>query len=131
MPEPLRQHPGGAQGRVAGAPGLYPALRHREARRHVLQLLKDHLQLHLALQMGKDRLLEVPQQLLFDDEHRLAEAGQPGVVQGVIDDLLPAGPHRVDLLQAAVPAAHARRHNDQYRFAHNSRTSFVISQAPP
>lgn len=50
-------------------------------------------------------LLEVGQELLLDDKQRLLKAGTPGVEQGVIDDFLPMGPHRVNLLKAAVTAA--------------------------
>ena len=62
------QRPGGAQGRVAGAPGLYPALRHGEAHRHVLQLLVDHLVVDLPLELGEHRLLKVLGVLLFDEK---------------------------------------------------------------
>ena len=54
------------------------------------------------------------------------KASAPGVKQGKVDDLLPTQPHRINLLQTAVPAAHSGSHNDQYGIAHITRPLFCI-----
>ena len=51
------------------------------------------------------------------DEDHAVEAGANGVVDGVVQQNLPAGSHRVDLLEAPVAAAHPRSQHQQ-RQAH-------------
>ena len=85
----------------------------------ILQCLKGVFHLHGAGETvaysGAEGLL----QLLFYNKDNGFKACPPGVKQGKVDDLFPAGPHRVDLLQSTITAAHAGSHNDQYGFAHN------------
>ena len=61
---------------------------------------------------------EAGRDLVLDDEDDRLEACTAGVVQGIIHDDLTAGTHRVDLLHAAVAAAHAGSHDHQDRFIH-------------
>lgn len=62
--------------------------------------------------------LEVGLDLVLDDEHHGLEARAAGVEDGIVDDELAVAAHRVDLLEAAVAAAHAGGHNNEYRFVH-------------
>ena len=55
--------------------------------------------------------------MLDNKDHRL-KACAAGIVKGIIHDHLTVRPHRVDLLHTAVAAAHASRHDHQYRFVH-------------
>jgi len=56
--------------------------------------------------------------LVLDDKDHGLKAGAAGVVEGIVHNDLSVGAHRVDLLHAAVAAAHAGCHDDQYRFVH-------------
>ena len=56
--------------------------------------------------------------LVLDDKDHGLKAGAAGVVEGIVHNDLSVGAHRVDLLHAAVTAAHAGSHDDQYRFIH-------------
>jgi len=74
--------------------------------------------LHLALDAFADGLAKILFHILAEDDDRPAEAGAPGVVDGVFHYDLTARPHRVDLLEAAVPAAHSGGHDNKRRFLH-------------
>ena len=109
------------QDRVGRAPGLDAALRHREAFGQFFKLLVGiaHVEPGAAGALPYRRLESVLDLVLDDKDHRL-KPGAAGVVQAVIQNCLPRRSHRVDLLQAAVAAAHTGRHNDQDRFVcHN------------
>ena len=108
----------GRQHRVAGAPRLDPALRDGKARGQLVELLEGVLHLHDLGHPVADGGLEGLLDLMLDDEDHGLEPGAAGIVEGIIHDDLPVRAHRVDLLHAAVPAAHTSRHDHQYRFVH-------------
>ena len=104
---------------MAGTPRLHTALRHDDAFRHIGELLEHPLDLHILGSLLEHGLLEIGEEFFLDDEHGLLKTCPPGVKQGKVDDLFPTGPHRVNLLQSTITAAHAGSHNNQYGFAHN------------
>ena len=107
-------------GGAAGAPGLDPAFRHGVACGQLFQLLESVFHVHGLGHTVADGGLEGLLDLMLDDKDHGLEACAAGVVERIIHDDLPVGAHRVDLLHAAVTAAHAGRHHDQYRFVHNN-----------
>ena len=109
----------GGQHGVAGAPGLDPAFRHGVAGRQLFQLLESVFHVHGLGHPVADGGLEGLLDLMLDDKDHGLEACAAGVVERIIHDDLSVGAHRVDLLHAAVTAAHTCRHHDQYRFVHN------------
>ena len=107
-----------SQNGVAGAPGLDTALRHGKACGQLVQLLEGVFHLHrLGHPLADGRFEGVLDLMLDDKDHRL-KACAAGIVKGIVHDDLTIGAHRVDLLHAAVTAAHASRHDHQYRFLH-------------
>ena len=106
------------QDRVAGAPGLDAALRDGEACGQLIQLLECVFHVHHFGHAVADGLFEGLLDLMLDDEDHGLKACTAGIVEGIIHDDLPVGAYRVDLLHAAVTAAHASRHDHQYRFVH-------------
>ena len=108
----------GGQHGVAGAPGLDPAFRHGVACGQLFQLLESVLYLHGLGHPVPDGSLEGILDLVLDHKDHRFKAGPAGVVERIIHDDLSVGAHRVDLLHAAVTAAHAGSHDDQYRFIH-------------
>ena len=109
----------GGQHGVAGAPGLDPAFRHGVACGQLFQLLESVFHVHGLGHTVADGGLEGLFDLMLDDKDHRLEACAAGVVERIIHDDLSVGAHRVDLLHAAVTAAHTCRHHDQYRFVHN------------
>ena len=109
----------GGQHGVAGAPGLDPAFRHGVACGQFFQLLESVFHVHGLGHTVADGGLEGLLDLMLDDKDHGLEACAAGVVERIIHDDLSVGAHRVDLLHAAVTAAHTCRHHDQYRFVHN------------
>ena len=109
----------GGQHGVAGAPGLDPAFRHGVACGQLFQLLESVFHVHGLGHTVADGGLEGLLDLMLDDKDHGLEACAAGVVERIIHDDLSVGAHRVDLLHAAVTAAHTCRHHDQYRFIHN------------
>ena len=109
----------GGQHGVAGAPGLDPAFRHGVACGQLFQLLESVFHVHGLGHPVADGGLEGILDLMLDDKDHGLEACAAGVVERIIHDDLSVGAHRVDLLHAAVTAAHTCRHHDQYRFVHN------------
>ena len=63
--------------------------------------------------------------LVLDDEHNGFKSGTAGVVDGIVDYQLTVCPNGVDLLEAAVTAAHSRCHNYQYRLIHSFLPSIM------
>ena len=94
---------------MAGAQGLLAAFGQGAAFGQVLQLLVGVAHFHEFLGALANGLLERFFDLVLDDEHHGLEAGALGVVERVVHDDLAAGTHRVDLLEAAVTAAHTGR----------------------
>ena len=103
---------------MAGAPGLYTSLRHGKACGQLFQLLEGILHLHRFRHAVADGCLEGVLDLVLDDKDHGLKAGAAGVVKGIVHNDLSVGAHRVDLFHAAVTAAHAGSHDDQYRFIH-------------
>ena len=106
------------QHRVAGTPGLHAALGDGVALGQLIQLLEGVLHVHHPGHAVADGSFESLFDLVLDDEDDRLEACAAGVVQGIIHDDLTAGTHRIDLLHAAVAAAHAGSHDHQDRFVH-------------
>ncbi len=104
------------QHRVGGSPRLCAALRDGIALRQIVQLLEYVTHLHHLGDTVPDRLPERLLNLVLDDEYHRLEARAPGVVQGIVDDDLSVVPHRIDLFQASVAAAHSGGHHDKDRF---------------
>ncbi len=109
-------HAPGRQGRLGGAPGLGPIRRGGVALRQVVPQLVDVLHVHALLQAAAHPLLEVRLDLRLDDEHHRLKPRPAGIVDRVVQDHLIVVPHRVQLLESAVAAAHAGSHDDQYWF---------------
>ena len=111
----------GAEHSVAGAPGLGAVGRDGITGRNLVQLLIGVADLYgCVLQPGANGIHKVLLDgLLDDDDHRL-KTGLMGIVDGVVQNRLSAAAHRVDLLQAAVAAAHTRSHDNKNRFLHNA-----------
>ena len=88
----------GAEHRVSGAPGLGAPLRDRKALRQRLQRLEGVAHLHKVAQPAAHALLKGRLHLGLDDKDHRLKAGAPGVVDRVIQNLLPILAHRVNLL---------------------------------
>ena len=117
-------HITGGQDGMAGAPGLGAAFRHGIALRQVVQVLIGIAHVHNFGQPVADGFLEGVLDLVLDDEHDGLKARAACVVSGIVDDDLAVVTHRVDLLQAAVPAAHTCCHHHKNRFFHNTFSLF-------
>ena len=63
--------------------------------------------------------------LVLDDKNDLVEPGKARVIQRILDDAVALRINGRHLLQAAEPAAHARRHHDQRRLFHGN-TSLLL-----
>ena len=122
-------HIAAAQHRMAGAPGLFPPLRHSIACRQCIQLLVNILHRHMGSHRIADLLLERFLNRVLDHKHHLAKAGAQGVIDGIIHQLLPGGADRCDLLQPAKAAAHPGSHNDQC-WLHVSFPSLCVRSFP-
>ena len=103
---------------VAGAPGLDAPLRDGKACGQFVQLLEGVFHVHSLGHAVADGGLERRLDLMLDDEDHRLKACAAGVVERIVHDDLAVRAHRVDLLHAAVAAAHAGRHDHQYRFVH-------------
>ena len=86
--------------------------------RDILNILESVFELQEGPDAAADDLLEVLGHLPFDDAHGLLEPGPLGIEQGEVHDHVAFLVHRVHLLQAAVPAAHAGCHDDENGFLH-------------
>ena len=113
-------HLTGGQHRVAGAPGLHPAGGHSVALGQVVQLLIGVLYVDDLAEPVANGSLEGILDLVFDDKHHGLKPGPPGIIDRIINDHLAVAPHGVDLLEPAVAAAHARRHDHKNRLIHAS-----------
>ena len=100
-----------SQNGVAGAPGLDTALRHGKACGQLIQLLEGVFHVHGLGYTLADGCLESILDLMLDNKDHRLKACAAGIVKGIIHDHLTVRPHRVDLLHAAVAAAHASRHD--------------------
>ena len=79
-----------------------------------------------ALQPGANGIHEVLPDGLLDDDDGGAEPRLIGIVQRIVQDCFPLTSHGIDLLQAAVPAAHSCRHYNKDRFASQGQRIFCI-----
>ena len=105
--------------RVGRAPGLDAAFGNREPGRQLVQRLVGVAHGEPGL-FGAcaDALTESRVDLRLDDKDDGLKTGAARVKQAVIQNCLAVRPHRVNLLQPAVAAAHAGRHHGQDRFVH-------------
>ena len=111
--------------RVSRAPRLYAPFRNRKACRKILKPLKRVFNRHVLRNAVAHDRAEIRVQLFLDDKNHLREAGAHCVKHREIHDDLAVFPDGIDLLQAAVTAAHAGRHNDQNRFLHDKNHLFL------
>ena len=114
-----------SQNGVAGAPWLDTALRHGKACGQFVQLLEGVFHLHCLGHPLADGCFKGVLDLMLDDKDHRLKACAAGIVKGIVHDDLTIGAHRVDLLHAAVTAAHASRHDHQNGFIHNKSLLFV------
>ena len=106
-----------AQNGVCRAPRLHTAFGQGVALRQHIHLLKRIADLHAAFfGAAAHRGLKVGLDLVLDDKYNGFKPGAAGIVQAVIQNCLAVAAHRVDLLQAAVAAAHTGGHHYQDRF---------------
>ena len=103
---------------VSGAPGFGPAfgdLVAADPGGHVLETVFDR---DLAGEFVADRFLEQLLEIAADDKHHLAKTGADGVIDRIFENDLAIRTDRIDLLEAAIAAAHAGSHH-QKRWFHN------------
>ena len=105
-----------AEDRVAGAPGFGAPFGHGEALWQSVQLLIDIRHRNLPGNAVANMFLKGFLDFLLDDEHHPAKPGGDGVVNGIIDDQLPAGTDGRNLLESTEPAAHTGGHDNQRGF---------------
>ena len=103
---------------MSSSPGLFSSLRHREALRQSIQRLKSIFYLHKAAQSFSHLLLKFLLHLRLDDKNDRLKACPLCIIDRIIQNLFSIFSHRVNLLQAVVPAAHAGCQHHQYRFVH-------------
>ena len=115
----------GGKGCVGGAPGLGAAFGHGVALGQVSELLIGVAHVYNLGKPVADGFLESILYLVLDDENNGFKSGTAGVVDGIVDYQLTVGPNGVDLLEAAVTAAHSRCHNYQYRLIHSFLPSIM------
>ena len=107
----------GADHRVAGAEGLDSSLGDGVASGELVEFLIGIANLHGTL--GQPYAYgghEVLPDGLLDEDHRRAEAGLVGVINGIVQNGLPMGTNRVDLLEPTIPTAHSRSQNHKHGF---------------
>ena len=92
---------------VVCTPRLLTAFGYGEAFGQGVESLEAKFTLHLALVFREDLCAELLLEILADDPYDLAESGLDGVVDTVVHDGLAVGAQTVELLKAAVTAAHA------------------------
>ena len=92
---------------AGGTPGLFPAFRHGEAFRQVVQRLESVIHLNLAGKTAADLFLENIFKVTADNEYHFSETGPDGIINRVVKNDFPVGAHRIKLLETAVTAAHA------------------------
>jgi hypothetical protein len=105
----------GRENRVRGAPGLGALGRPREPAGEGVHVLEAVRGVDAPRIPRQDLLLEVLLEIAADDEHDLAEAGAERVEDGVVHHGLAVRPHRVELLEATVTAAHAGSEDEKGR----------------
>ena len=104
--------------RMAGAPRLCASLRSLYALRQAVKILIDVGHMEILLHAVADAFAELRFHLALDDEHHVAETCAPCVKQGKVDDDMSFRIDRLDLLEAAEAAAHARGQYDKRYFLH-------------
>ena len=74
--------------------------------------------MEILLHAAPDAFAELRFHLALDDEHYIAETSAPCVIQRKINDDMSFWIDRLDLLQTAEAAAHARGQYDKRYFLH-------------
>ncbi len=115
--------------RVRRAPRLGPPGRHREPCGQIVQSLKRIIHLDRPGVFRANGLAEGLLEIPPDHEHHAVESGAHGIEHRIVHDRFAGRPHRLDLLQPAVPAAHTRRQNHQCRL--HVRSCFPTSPVKP
>ena len=96
---------------MAGAPGLGPPLGDSVSLRQFVQFLINVFHRDFLRGPVADGLLEIRLDGPLDDKHDFAETLPDGVVDGIVDDHLPGGAHRSELLESSEAAAHTGGHD--------------------
>ena len=100
---------------MAGAERLFPSFGSRQSVRQVFERLERIVYLHIAARLFSDCLLKSVLEFGLDDKDHAREACTVCVVDGIVENDLPAGSERVDLLEAAITRAHTRSHDNKRR----------------
>ena len=120
----------GAEDGVRRAPRLLASGRHGVSGRQLVDGLEGEADVDAAGELRGDTFAEILFEIRADDEDHLAEAGAQGVEDGIIEDGLAGRAHRVDLLQAAVTAAHAGGEDEEGGFHVREIGGVVRSRRP-
>ena len=99
------------QNGLRGAPRLGAAGGNGEARRNIFERLENVLDRNAFLKARADDLAKLLFDVLADDKDELAEAGAKSVEDRVVDDGFAGGANGIDLLEAAIAAAHSGSKN--------------------
>ncbi len=106
----------GRQDRMGRAPGFSAFWGALESGRQVGQLLKNVIDGDLSQQPAEEDVPKIGLNFPADDEDDLAETGPQGIIDGIIDDGLPAGADAVHLFKAAVSTSNPGGQNDEGGF---------------
>ncbi len=106
------------QHRLRRAPRFCPSLRHFEALRNLVKFLEHVINRRVLLESGADGVLEWLFDVLADHEHNFSKTRAQGVKNRVVHQGLATRAYRINLLQAAVTAAHACGHDKESWLGH-------------
>ena len=112
---------------MAGAPRLCASLRNFYALRQAVKILIDVGHMEILIHAVSNTFAELFLHLALDDKHHVAEARAPCVKQRKINEDMSFRVDRLDLLEAAKAAAHARGHDHKSWFL---SVHFFTSPAP-
>ncbi len=94
---------------MSRAPGFGASRRHGKTNGQFVQFLKNIFHRDALLETRADDFAELRLDILANDKHKPAETGAQGVIDGIINDGLAIRPHGINLLKAAIAAAHSGR----------------------
>ena len=103
---------------MTGAPRFHTTLRHRKSLRQIRQFLEHIRYFNLLCKAVSDRRAEICLVFSLNHKYYFFKSCTDRVINRKIHDDVAIFIDRIDLLQSAVPAAHAGSHYYQYRFLH-------------
>ena len=109
------------------SPWLCAPVRYCNAVRQAVDLLKHIGNVEILLHPVPDALAEFRFHFTLNDKHHITEACPPGVKERKVNDDMSFRVDRLDLLEAAKAAAHARGHDHKSWFL---SVHFFTSPAP-